>query len=362
MALKDFLGLAGDFLGSTFSTIGGVITNRQNAKENQKNREWNEKMWNLTNEYNLPTNQMGRLRGAGLNPNLVYGDGTSSLASYAGNLGTQKAYENPAQNVKLNIADAVRLNNESKVAESQANLNNQEAEKSRQEAQRLEEENKVMPERMKKEIEILGYESSMKNIDEFVKQQTYNNEIERIYQEAEQSILSTEISRANKRIVIQQLSNLAEEYNNLQKQGKVIEAEELLKKAQIKTEQSQQSLNYANAIAAKAKANYDNAMAKLAPAQQALLRQQVHKEAALAVYYGSQSNLTHQQADKIANDIEIAIMSGNVENYKKLTERYGTGVVSSVANRLMDAAQNPDFGKAFVKKTSSPYFQNSRKR
>lgn len=40
--------------------------NRQNT--------WNRQMWDLQNEYNLPSNQMKRLRDAGLNPNLIYGN------------------------------------------------------------------------------------------------------------------------------------------------------------------------------------------------------------------------------------------------------------------------------------------------
>lgn len=38
---------------------------------------WNRQMWDLQNEYNLPTNQMNRLRAAGLNPNLIYGNGAA---------------------------------------------------------------------------------------------------------------------------------------------------------------------------------------------------------------------------------------------------------------------------------------------
>lgn len=38
---------------------------------------WNREMWDLQNEYNLPSAQMDRLRKAGLNPNLMYGNGAS---------------------------------------------------------------------------------------------------------------------------------------------------------------------------------------------------------------------------------------------------------------------------------------------
>jgi hypothetical protein len=40
---------------------------------NRKN-EWDMRMWNMQNEYNLPAKQMQRLRDAGLNPNLIYGN------------------------------------------------------------------------------------------------------------------------------------------------------------------------------------------------------------------------------------------------------------------------------------------------
>lgn len=47
--------------------------NRQN--------EWNLSMWNKQNEYNSPAQQMARYKAAGLNPNLIYGQGSPGLAS-----------------------------------------------------------------------------------------------------------------------------------------------------------------------------------------------------------------------------------------------------------------------------------------
>lgn len=57
------------------------------GKMNKKTRQWNEKMyekqkadnlalWKMQNEYNSPLQQMQRLQEGGLNPNLVYGNGT----------------------------------------------------------------------------------------------------------------------------------------------------------------------------------------------------------------------------------------------------------------------------------------------
>ena len=69
-------------VGQFASAIGQGIQNR-------KSREWNEKMyriqrqdaltdWQMQNAYNSPAAQMERLRNAGLNPNLVYGNGAQA--------------------------------------------------------------------------------------------------------------------------------------------------------------------------------------------------------------------------------------------------------------------------------------------
>lgn len=51
--------------------------NEWQTQENEKAYQRNLQMWNLQNEYNSPTQQMARLRSAGLNPNLVYGSGVT---------------------------------------------------------------------------------------------------------------------------------------------------------------------------------------------------------------------------------------------------------------------------------------------
>lgn len=67
---------------------GGISAYAQ-GRTNKKTRQWNEKMYgiqrrdaladyNMQNAYNSPTSQMARLREAGLNPNLVYGDGANA--------------------------------------------------------------------------------------------------------------------------------------------------------------------------------------------------------------------------------------------------------------------------------------------
>lgn len=61
-------------------TLLGYSSQKSTNKANLKLAEYQYskalEMWNRQNEYNLPKNQMSRLTDAGLNPNLVYGNGT----------------------------------------------------------------------------------------------------------------------------------------------------------------------------------------------------------------------------------------------------------------------------------------------
>lgn len=73
--------------GSSLASSG--INAASQASMNKKTRKWNEKMhalqrqesladYHMQNEYNHPSSQMARLKAAGLNPNLVYGNGATT--------------------------------------------------------------------------------------------------------------------------------------------------------------------------------------------------------------------------------------------------------------------------------------------
>ena len=68
--------------------IGGAQRRKQYGRQRQFNRqmadlEWkrNLEMWHKQNQYNHPSEQMKRFMDAGLNPNLIYGQGTPGNAS-----------------------------------------------------------------------------------------------------------------------------------------------------------------------------------------------------------------------------------------------------------------------------------------
>lgn len=88
------------------SIASGIIAHNQNKKTNQANMKLaeyqagaNERYLDKMNQYNTPANQMSRFSEAGLNPNLVYGQGSS------GNQQTAARYEAPRVDYRFDPFD-----------------------------------------------------------------------------------------------------------------------------------------------------------------------------------------------------------------------------------------------------------------
>lgn len=113
-------------LSGLFGAIGqNIAINKQikaQKKENEENRmynfnlaqlqnKWNLEQWNRENEYNSPAAMMNRLREGGLNPDLMYQNGTSGLTSASSPSMTAGAPSSPvdmsALGQKRTIGDAV---------------------------------------------------------------------------------------------------------------------------------------------------------------------------------------------------------------------------------------------------------------
>nr|DAH26111.1 MAG TPA: DNA pilot protein VP2 [Microviridae sp.] len=78
-----FGGLGGGLISGGLGAISSIFSNKAQAEENQRNRDFTEymydkqydnniKMWNMQNKYDLPSAQKQRLIDAGLNPDLMY--------------------------------------------------------------------------------------------------------------------------------------------------------------------------------------------------------------------------------------------------------------------------------------------------
>lgn len=76
--------------------VGNLIAGRQSRKNMEFQNAFNVEMWNMQNAYDHPGAQMERLLEAGLNPNLIYGNGsvanTSAPAPRAADTSNIKPY------------------------------------------------------------------------------------------------------------------------------------------------------------------------------------------------------------------------------------------------------------------------------
>ncbi|KAA6326508.1 hypothetical protein EZS27_024397 [termite gut metagenome] len=77
------LSVGGAVAGSLFNSSSQKSANETNLKLAQQQRDFEQKMWEQNNEYNLPSNQMSRFTAAGLNKNLIYGKITDNVAAPA---------------------------------------------------------------------------------------------------------------------------------------------------------------------------------------------------------------------------------------------------------------------------------------
>lgn len=75
----------GGIADTALQIAGNITASTFNYKHTKELAKYQNDMaisnWNMANEYNLPSNQMARLEAAGLNPNLMYGQGSPGNAS-----------------------------------------------------------------------------------------------------------------------------------------------------------------------------------------------------------------------------------------------------------------------------------------
>ena len=348
MAFTDYIPIIGDAV----NLFGGVMANRANAKENQKNREWSERMWHLNNEYNLPVNQIQRFRDAGLSAALAYGQGTSTLAQYAGNMPASRGYENPAKNI--DTAAIAQLHIQDKVANSQISLQDSEAAKNDSEAKKNEAttENVEWDNIIKSQTYETAIDTAIENLaklkaDRAISEKQYEIQLEILEKAKEQA-------REAKAI-----ADRAEEAVNTQTaETRLYNTGADLNEEKKTTEITQQGLNkkqgqYYDAAGynqrqqgklARSEAAYYDELKKNQP----VIRKELRANTALA--YGklkeslSAAGLNDATADKVSKEAVQLVMNGKVDRAVKLIDaqlnvgprRYGTGPLGSAAGMIMD--------------------------
>lgn len=134
MGELDPIGAILGFLG-----LGTSINNMEmQAEMARENREWQEKMinqardwevkrWNATNQYNSPLQQMQRYSEAGLNPNLIYSQGTPGLAGQL-NTSAPSSNQSAPQFDMSPLLQAAQYANQAKQTSSNIRLQDTQAE------------------------------------------------------------------------------------------------------------------------------------------------------------------------------------------------------------------------------------------
>lgn len=79
--MSDAIDLITGGLGVAGNIASTLINNHHNEQLIKEQNQLNLQQWNRENLYNSPSEQMKRLKVAGLNPNLMYGNGAGSLLS-----------------------------------------------------------------------------------------------------------------------------------------------------------------------------------------------------------------------------------------------------------------------------------------
>lgn len=106
-------------LGLIGSLGSSLISNRGAKRRQQLADQQNIKFWEMQNAYNTPKSQMGRLKDAGLNPNLIYGSNANT--GVAGSVSPSKAspynVQNPVPSAVQTALMGAQINNLNSVTE-----------------------------------------------------------------------------------------------------------------------------------------------------------------------------------------------------------------------------------------------------
>lgn len=193
MAGESTIGLApaaiqggAGILGSVVGGLFGNYANRQAYKRSKKlmelQNQFNIEQWERNNEYNTPKMQMQRYMDAGLNPNLIYGNGTngnsSSPVESAGYQQVDPAHYDTTQAV-MGIQNAV--NTYMQYQQMESNIRAQDAQSALYRSQ----------------ADYYTSQTSGQNTKNWILEQTKEKEVERVSKIVEESTQRISESKAN---------------------------------------------------------------------------------------------------------------------------------------------------------------------
>lgn len=164
--------------------------NEQNYRMHKENLAWsresqrlaqqyNTQMWQMNNQWNSPANQMALLRGAGLNPNLAYGNAFGNASAPQINSQTasdghpmQAPQMSGLENVWSNLLQDKQLDQQQKLIDSEVKLNEANAEKTEKESGVFDQKFEMFKQRFAADLKNLNanYEKTMAEAQSFIEQ------------------------------------------------------------------------------------------------------------------------------------------------------------------------------------------------
>ena len=353
------IGLGSSILNSAF----GWLTGSNSAKKqfeyqrqlNQEAFQHDVDMWNRQNEYNTPSAQMERLQAAGLNPNLVYGNGGA----------TNTASGAPS----MNAGHAPDVANARQAAASMANQGFQTA--LNLQLQQAQTRNIDADTTLKNQTsELTGVERQIKLFDKELKAKTLPHEMQYKVEKWKQDLL---LGRNQIKIGEQQITLNQKEMEKLDAETGYIMANTKLSKAQAEQVsinllylpqmlESQIKANNANAYNAIQSGNLSVAKAETERTQQAINRivkelKMTQRDIANATYNDVVANV-HFKSLSAQEQYEILYDFGYAKAYKAV---FGSeGELGSIYNPIM-MNMNSEFGGAIYNPRHSRYIQPKKR-
>lgn len=147
--------------------LSSSLQHDRNKELMELENKYNLMQWHRENEYNLPVNQVQRLKAAGLNPALMYGNGADGLTAASGNgvSGQSAGMPDLGQVDPLTAAKIANINAETRKTEADTDLSIANTEESKQRVLNLRQEIR------QSEQDINESAARIRNLDENTKKQ-----------------------------------------------------------------------------------------------------------------------------------------------------------------------------------------------
>ena len=312
------------------AAVGASDDKKLIRQENQKARDFNLEMWNRTNEYNKPKAMMDRFLEAGLNPNLIYGDGASTQAQVLGSPGHSAPNMNSGKNIADVMQKGISLAQQNRLNDSAISLNDSVSKLNEQKSKGEEIENTYKAAIKKAELAGKGLENEAQEIENIVNGDTAVITARQggIIADTEIKGFQKEIYALEKALKDKDVEKATEIINNLKKEGELIVE-------QKKTEQAKQTSLRASAAESFATARQ---LDQLTPLMRQKLASEIKINKEMVGKVMADTGLSYANAYKMLVDGAEALRNGKTERFVKLWNINGSNFAGTALNLFMNVS------------------------